>query len=118
MEKQRNNRWVYILCTPIILLACVMGIFTTIALTSPNIALTPPKVSEWKNVTVVSRNELIVPCGLGSETEVTLVFSDGTVWKGYPSSAKANERHLLYAQKGDTESYRYNSHYLRGKEWR
>ena len=102
MEKQRNNRWVYILCTPIILLACVMGIFTTIA-------LTPPKVSEWKNVTVVSRNELIVPCGLGSETEVTLVFSDGTVWKGYPSSAKANERHLLYAQRDDTESYRYNS---------
>ena len=80
--------------------------------------LLPPKVSEWKEATVVSRNELIVPCGFGSETVVSLVFSDGTTWKGYPSSAKTNERHLLYAQKGDVVSYRYNSHYFTGKQWR
>ncbi len=111
MKKQRNNNWVYILCNPLTLLAYIIVI-------SMIIALTPPKVSKWKEVTVVSRNELTVPCGFGSQTEVMLVFSDGTAWKGRPSSAKSDERQLLYAQKGDAECYRYNSHYFTGKQWR
>ena len=113
MEKQKNNSWVYILCDafPLLAFACIIVI-------SMVIALIPPKVSEWKEATVVSRNELIVPCGFGSETGVSLVFSDGTTWKGYPSSANTSERHLLYAQKGDVECYRYNSHYFGGKQWR
>ena len=113
MEKQKSNSWVYILCDafPLLALGCIIVI-------SMVIALIPPKVSQWKEATVVSRNELIVPCGFGSETEVSLVFSDGTTWKGYPSSAKTNEQHLLYAQKGDVVSYRYNSHYFTGKQWR
>ena len=112
MEKKKSNSWVYILCDafPLLALACIIVI-------SMVIVLIPPKVSEWKEVTVISRNELTVPCGFGSETEVTLVFSDGTTWKGYPSSAKTSEQHLLYAQKGDVECYRYNSHYLTGKQW-
>ncbi len=111
MKKQKSNNWVYILCNPFIWLACIIVI-------SMIIALTPPEVSEWKEVTVISRNELTVPCGFGSETEVSLVFSDGTTWKGYPSSAKTNEQHLLHAQKGDVECYRYNSHYFTGKQWK
>ena len=113
MEKKKSNSWGYILCDafPLLAFACIIVI-------SMVIALIPPKVSEWKEATVVSRNELIVPCGFGSETEVSLVFSDGTIWKGYPSSAKTSERHLLYAQKGDVVCYRYNSHYFTGKQWR
>ena len=110
MEKQKHNGWIYILCNPFTLMAYIMGI-------SIIIALAPPRLSEWREVRVVSRNELTVPCGFGSETEVTLVFSDGTTWKGYPSSAKSSECHLLYAKKGDVECYRYNSHYSGGKQW-
>ncbi len=111
MEKQKSNNWEYILCNPFTWLACIIVI-------SMIIAIIPPKVSEWKEVTVVSRNELIVPCGFGSETGVSLVFSDGTIWKGSPSTAKSEQQHLLHAQKGDVVCYRYNSHYFTGKQWR
>lgn len=107
MEKRKSNNWFYVLITGI-------GFFLVIFIT---VALKPPKVSEWKEVTVVSRSELIVPCGLGSETEVTLVFSDGSTWRGYPSSASTNERYLLYTQEGDVACYRYNSYYITGKQW-
>ncbi|MBR5598484.1 MAG: hypothetical protein IKW39_00425 [Alphaproteobacteria bacterium] len=111
MEKQKNSSWLDVLYNPITLLAYIIVI-------SLIIALTPPKVSEWTEVTVVSRIELTVPCGLGYETEVTLIFSDGSTWKGYPSSVKTSEQHLLYSQKGDVECYRYNSHYFTKKQWR
>ena len=111
MEKQKNNNWVYILYNPITLLACIIGI-------SIIVACTPPKVSEWKEVTVVSRVEIIVPYKFGSQTEVTLVFSDGSTWQGRPSTAAGEERHLLYSQEGDVEYYRFNSHYFSGKQWR
>ena len=107
MEKQKSNNWFYVLIT-------VIGFFLVIFIT---VALKPPKVSEWKEVTVVSRSELIVPCGFGSEAEVTLVFSDGSTWRGYPSSASTNERYLLYTQEGDVACYRYNSYYITGKQW-
>lgn len=114
MEKQKNNNWFYVLITVI---GLFLVIFITVALKPPKVALKPPKVSEWKEVTVVSRSELIVPCGFGSETEVTLVFSDGSTWRGYPSSASTNERYLLYTQEGDVACYRYNSYYITGKQW-
>ena len=111
MKEPRISNWIFIFCNPITIAVVWFGVMVFIA-------ITPPKVSEWKEVTVVSRNELTVSCGFCSETEVSLVFSDGTTWKGYPSSAKTNEQHLLYAQKGDVEFYRFNSHYLSGKQWR
>ena len=107
MEKQKSNNWFYVLIT-------VIGFFFLILI---KITHKPPKVSEWKEVTVVSRSELIVPCGFGSETEVTLVFSDGSTWRGYPSSASTNERYLLYMQEGNVACYRYNSYYITGKQW-
>ena len=76
-------------------------------------------VSQWYEVVVTSRVELIVPYdAFSSETEVNLKFSDGSHWRGYPSSSKPNESFLLTAQVGDTVSYRYNSHYLTKKQWR
>ena len=113
MEKKKSNSWVYILCDafPLLALGCIIVI-------SMVIALIPPKVSEWKKVIVVSRSEIIVPYKRSSETEVSLVFSDGTTWKGSPSTAKSEQQHLLHAQKGDVECYRYNSHYFGGKQWK
>ena len=76
-------------------------------------------VSQWREVTITSRVELVVPYNaFSSETEVNLEFSDGSCWRGYSSSSKPNERFLLKAQVGDTVSYRYNSHYLTKKQWR
>ncbi len=116
MEKQKKANWVYEIFNPftVLIFLLVVIFYGAMVYFDRN----PPEVSEWNEVTVISRNELIVPCGFGSETEVTLIFSDGTTWKGYPSSAKSNECHLLYAQEGDVVSYRYNSHYFTGKEWR
>ena len=111
MEKQRKNYLFCKLLNPIILFIGWIGVLIVIA-------FIPPKVSEWKEVIVMSRSELIVPSGLGSETEITLTFSDKSTWKGYPSSATESERHLLYAKKGDIVCYRYNSHYFSGKQWR
>ena len=110
MEKQKDRSWIPMFIIGMILFVWFGGMTF--------IALKPPKVSEWKKVIVVSRSEIIVPCGFGSETEVSLVFSDGTTWKGYPSTAKSEQQHLLHAQKGDVECYRYNSHYFGGKQWK
>ena len=116
MKKQNKANWVYEIFAPLTVLATLVGLWFIGLLVYA--AHVPPEVSEWKEVTVVSRTELTVPCGFASETEVTLLFSDGTTWKGYPSSAKPNECHLLYAQEGDVECYRYHSHYFSGKQWR
>ena len=110
MKKQKDRSWIPMFIIGMILFVWFGGMTF--------IALKPPKVSEWKKVIVVSRSEIIVPYKLSSETEVSLVFSDGTTWKGSPSTAKSEQQHLLHAQKGDVECYRYNSHYFGGKQWK
>ena len=110
MKNSKAHNWVCKLFNPV-------AIFAYIVTTSLIIALLPPKVSEWKEVIVIKRTELSVACRIASETEVTLVFSDGSTWSGYPSSLGPNETHLLHAQIGDVLHYRYNSHYFSGKQW-
>lgn len=72
---------------------------------------------DWKEVSVISRTEQLVSCEEESETEVSLKFSDGTDWKGCPSTIAFDEIFLLSAQVGDVVYYRYNANYLHGIEW-
>lgn len=77
-----------------------------------------PNVSEWHKVTIVSRT-VSDSLNLGtSNSQIVLVFSDGTSWASHPSHTNFGEKFLLKAQKGETVYYRYNSHYLSGKQWK
>ena len=62
----------------------------------------------WRTVMVVSRVEIVIPCGLVSETEVELHFSDGTSWSCSSSRSAGSKYKLLYVQKGQQVQYKLN----------
>ena len=77
------------------------------------------ETSDWHTVTVIERTaiQISVPFN-GTETEVRLKFSDGSEWTGSFSRSRSHEHFLLHKQKNSQVTYRYNSSYFSGREWR
>ena len=88
------------------MLACVMSLFFIALIMSAEKEQRIIVQKPWIKVTVVARQDISIPCGLSSETEVHLVFSDGTTWSGSPSRTGGNPYPLLFVQKGQEVWYK------------